>query len=66
MKKILLLLSILVIYVPLVQYDYVQDDKGMIQYFNTTETADILLNIITPNSNEQFYRPFGELYCFII
>jgi hypothetical protein len=63
--SLLLGATVLLLYSPLVQFPFVQDDWFMIHGFTFRPSSSILLDMVAP-AGKFFYRPLATLYCWLV
>jgi len=61
----LLAASVILLYAPLAQFPFVQDDWTMIHEYTFRSPSSILLDVLSP-AGKLFYRPAGSLYCWLV
>ena len=61
----LLVATVIILYSPLLQFPFVQDDWVAIHFFRFHNLATILADTFSP-AGKLFYRPAGNLYCWLI
>jgi hypothetical protein len=57
--------TVLILYLPLSQFPFVQDDWMIIREFTFHRTSSVLLDIVSP-AGKFFYRPLGSLCCWLV
>ena len=61
----LLASTVLLLYLPLSQFPFVQDDWTILHVFTFRGTASVLLDMFSP-AGKFFYRPVGSLCCWFV
>jgi hypothetical protein len=57
--------TVIILYSPLLQFPFVQDDWGVLRFFRFHSVPSILADIFNP-TGKFFFRPMGNLYCWLI
>lgn len=57
--------TVLVLYLPLSQFPFVQDDWIILHEFTFRPTSSVLLDMFSP-AGKFFYRPLGNLCCWLV
>ncbi|HXX62153.1 MAG TPA: hypothetical protein VEO56_00025 [Bacteroidota bacterium] len=61
----LLAATVLLLYLPLIQFPFVQDDWALLHQF-TFQPAQSIIHLIISPGGSLFYRPLGILYCWLV
>ena len=57
--------TVLLLYLPLSQFPFVQDDWTLLHEFTFRSTSSVLLDMFSP-AGKFFYRPLGSLCCWLL